>query len=298
VGEQASGPDPGADAGPAPAAPRTFKLTLAYDGTGLVGWQRQAAGVSVQGLLEDVLAQLTAVPHVTVIGAGRTDAGVHARGQVASVVLDTTRSAADLQRGANALLPQAVRVLSVEVAEPGFHARFGAKEKSYAYHMVVGPLVSPFDARYAWHIPYPLDVGAVRSALPALQGRHDFAAFQSTGSDIEDSVRTLTEVRLDEAHAEGGGTRLVLTLAGNGFLRHMVRAIAGSLVEVGRGRWPAGRIAEILASADRSQAGPTAPAHGLFLVSVRYEQPVVEVSRRIETGEAPAEQGARSENIG
>ncbi len=152
--------------------------------------------------------------------------------------------------------------------------------------------------RYAWHIPYPLDVAAMRAALPVLEGRHDFAAFQSTGSDIEDSVRTLTEARLDDAQAEGGGTRLVLTLAGDGFLRHMVRAIAGTLVEVGRGRWPAGRMAGILASADRSQAGPTAPPHGLFLVSVRYGQPVVEVSRRIETGEAPAEQGARSENIG
>jgi tRNA pseudouridine38-40 synthase len=252
------------------AEPRTFKLTLAYDGTGLVGWQRQAEGTSVQGLLEDVLARLTAVPEVTVTGAGRTDAGVHARGQVASVVLDTPRSAADLQRGANALLPPAVRVLTVEVAEPGFHARFGAKEKTYAYHLVVGPLVSPFDAPYAWHIPYPLDVPAMRAALPALEGRHDFAAFQSTGSDIQDTVRTLTTARLEETPAEGGGTRLVLTLAGDGFLRHMVRAIAGSLVEVGRGRWPAGRIAAIVAAADRAQAGPTAPAHGLFLVSVRY----------------------------
>jgi tRNA pseudouridine38-40 synthase len=252
------------------ADPTTFKLTLAYDGTGLVGWQRQAEGVSVQGLLEDVLARLTAAPRVTVTGAGRTDAGVHARGQVASVVLATDRAPADLQRGANALLPPAVRVLAVEVAEPGFHARFGAREKCYAYHAVVGPLISPFDVRYAWHIPYPLDVAAMRAALPALEGRHDFAAFQSTGSDIEDSVRTLREARLEDGPAEGGGTRLVLTLTGDGFLRHMVRAVAGSLVEVGRGRWPAGRIAEILASADRSQAGPTAPPHGLFLVSVRY----------------------------
>ncbi len=258
------------DSDPTPSAPRTFRLTIAYDGTGLVGWQRQRAGTSVQGLLEDALARLTAVPHVTVTGAGRTDAGVHARGQVASVVLDTPRSPGDLQRGANALLPPAVRVLAVEVAEPGFHARFGAREKRYAYHAVVGPIVSPFDVRYAWHIPHALDVGAMRAALPALQGRHDFAAFQSTGSDIQDTVRTLTEARIDEGAADGGGTRLVLTLAGDGFLRHMVRAIAGSLVEVGRGRWPAERIAEVVASADRGQAGPTAPAHGLFLVSVRY----------------------------
>jgi len=250
--------------------PRTFKLTIAYDGTGLVGWQRQPEGTSVQGLLEDALTRLTATAGVTVTGAGRTDAGVHARGQVASTRLATRLSAADLQRGANALLPPAVRVLEAEIADGTFHARFGAKEKRYAYHAVVGPVISPFDARYAWHLPYPLDVAAMRAALPALEGCHDFAAFQSTGSDIEDSVRTLTEARLDDSPAEGGGTRLVLTLAGDGFLRHMVRAIAGTLVDIGRGRWPASRMADILASADRSQAGPTAPPHGLFLVSVRY----------------------------
>jgi tRNA pseudouridine38-40 synthase len=248
----------------------TFKLTLAYDGTGLVGWQRQPEGTSVQGLLEDALARLTATEGVTVTGAGRTDAGVHARGQVASTRLTTRLAPSDLQRGANALLPAAVRVLAVEVADPDFHARFGAKEKVYAYHAVVGPVISPFDARYAWHLPHPLDLAAMRAALPALQGRHDFAAFQSTGSDIEDSVRTLTKARLDDSPADGGGTRLVLTLTGDGFLRHMVRAIAGTLVDIGRGRWPAGRMAEIVASADRSQAGPTAPPHGLFLVSVRY----------------------------
>ena len=252
------------------AESRTFKLTIAYDGTGLVGWQRQAEGTSIQGLLEDALTRLTATAGVSVTGAGRTDAGVHAYGQVASVALATRLGPADLQRGANALLPPAVRVIRVETADATFHARFGAREKRYAYHAILGPVISPFDARYAWHIPYPLDVAAMRAALPALEGRHDFAAFQSTGSDIEDSVRTLTEARLDETAAEGGGTRLVLALAGDGFLRHMVRAIAGTLVEVGRGRWPAARMAGILASADRAQAGPTAPPHGLFLVSVRY----------------------------
>jgi len=248
----------------------TFKLTIAYDGTGLVGWQRQPEGTSVQGLLEDALTRLTATAGVTVTGAGRTDAGVHARGQVASTTLATRLAPADLLRGANALLPPAVRVLAVEAVDGTFHARFGAKEKRYAYHLILGAVLSPFEARYAWHIPYPLDVAAMQAELPALQGRHDFAAFQSTGSDIQDTVRTLTEARLDADPAEDGGTRLVLTLAGDGFLRHMVRAITGSLVEVGRGRWTAGRLAAILASADRSQAGPTAPPQGLFLVSVRY----------------------------
>jgi tRNA pseudouridine38-40 synthase len=252
------------------AAPRTCKLTIAYDGTGLVGWQRQPEGTSVQGLIEDALARLTGADRVTVTGAGRTDAGVHARGQVASVVLATRLSTADLHRGLNALLPPAVRAIAVETAETGFHARFAAKAKRYDYHLVAGPIVSPFDVRYAWHVPYPLDVAAMRDALPALEGRHDFAAFQSTGSDIDGTMRTLHEVRLDEEPADGGSRRLVLGLTGDGFLRHMVRAIAGTLVEIGRGRWPAEHLAAVMASGDRSQAGPTAPPQGLFLVFVRY----------------------------
>jgi tRNA pseudouridine38-40 synthase len=248
----------------------TFKLTLAYDGTGLVGWQRQAAGMSVQGLVEDALARLTASAGVTVTGAGRTDAGVHAQGQVAAVSLATSLTAADIQRGTNALLPPAVRVVKAELADAAFHPRFAAKAKTYAYHLITGPVMSPFDVRYAWHLPFPLDVGAMRGALTALHGCHDFAAFQSTGSDIEDTVRTLHEVGIDTADAAGGGTRLVVTLTGDGFLRHMVRAIVGSLVEVGRGKWPAGRLAEVLAGGDRALAGPTAPPQGLFLVSVRY----------------------------
>jgi len=252
----------------------TFKLTLAYDGTGLVGWQRQPEGTSVQGLLEEALARLTASPRVTVTGAGRTDAGVHARGQVASVTLATALTPADVLRGANALLPAAVRVLAVDRVDPSFHARFGAREKRYEYHVVNGPVISPFDVRYAWHIPYPLDLAAMRAALPVLEGRHDFAAFQSTGSDIEDTVRTLREARLDDTalgvSPEPPGLKLVFTFVGDGFLRHMVRAMVGSLVEVGRGRWPPGRLPEILASTDRALAGPTAPPHGLFLVSVRY----------------------------
>jgi tRNA pseudouridine38-40 synthase len=251
-------------------APRTFKLTLAYDGTGLVGWQRQPEGISVQGLLEDALTRLTATAGVSVTGAGRTDAGVHARGQVASVTLATRLGPADLQRGANALLPPAVRVLAVELADGTFHARFAAKARRYDYHVVNGPVISPFDVRYAWHVPFPLDVAAMRAALPVLEGRHDFAAFQSAGSDVDGTVRTLHEVRLDEEPIDGGSRRLVLGLTGDGFLRHMVRAIAGTLVEIGRGRWPAVRLAAVLASGDRAQAGPTAPAQGLFLVFVRY----------------------------
>ena len=207
---------------------------------------------------------------MTVTGAGRTDAGVHARGQVASTTLATRLAPADLQRGANAMLPPAVRVVARRGGRRHLPRPLRRQGEALRLPRDPRPVISPFDARYAWHIPFPLDVAAMRAALPALHGRHDFAAFQSTGSDIQDTVRTISEARLDEEPADGGATRLVLTLAGDGFLRHMVRAIAGSLVEVGRGRWPADRMAAILASADRSQAGPTAPPHGLFLVSVRY----------------------------
>jgi tRNA pseudouridine38-40 synthase len=248
----------------------TCRLTIAYDGTGLVGWQRQPEGTSVQGLIEEALVRLTGADRVTVTGAGRTDAGVHARGQVASVALDTRLTPDDLQRGLNALLPPAVRVVGLETVEPDFHARFAAKAKRYDYHVIAGPVISPFDVRYAWHVPHALDLAAMRAALPALEGRHDFAAFQSTGSDIDGTVRTLHEVRLDDGPADGGSRRLVLSLTGDGFLRHMVRAIAGTLVEIGRGRWPPDHLAAVLASGDRAQAGPTAPAHGLFLVFVRY----------------------------
>lgn len=250
-----------------PAASRTLKLTLEYDGTDYVGWQRQASGVSIQGLLEDALAPIEG-GRVTVHGAGRTDAGVHARGQAASVVLTATLEAATVQRALNAVLPPDVRVLSVEEVAAGFHARFGAVSKTYEYHIVNAPFVSAFLHRYAWHVPAPLDVEAMRQGALALVGRHDFAAFQAAGSRVFSTERTIFALDLTPAAAHD--RPLILRVHGDGFLRHMVRAIAGTLVEVGTGRWPAGRVAEVLASRERSQAGQAAPAAGLFLISVEY----------------------------
>jgi tRNA pseudouridine38-40 synthase len=247
--------------------PRTLKLTIAYDGTGLVGWQRQPAGVSVQALIEGALAPFEGGP-VTVHGAGRTDAGVHALAQVASVSLTAAHSPRAIQRGLNAVLPAAVRVTAIEEATPGFHARFAATGKVYEYRLVPAPFVSPFLARYAWHVPRPLDVGAMRQAGEVLVGRHDFAAFQGTGSAIGETVRTL---RALEWREEGG--QLIVTLSADGFLRHMVRNIVGTLVDVGSKRWPPGAVAGILASLERARAGRTAPPEGLFLVAVRYDAP-------------------------
>jgi tRNA pseudouridine38-40 synthase len=246
---------------------RTLKLTLQYDGTRYVGWQRQAEGTSIQGLLEAALQPLAGAP-VTVHGAGRTDAGVHALGQVASVTMATTLDGGTIVRALNAVLPPDVRVTSVEDAPADFHARFSATGKVYEYRIVNAPIVSPFIQRYAWHVIPPLDVGAMRQGSAALVGRHDFASFHAAGSSTHTSVRTLR--RLDWVAGNGSDTPTVMRVEGDGFLRHMVRTIAGTLAEVGLGRRPPDATASILAARDRTLAGPTAPAHGLFLVRVLY----------------------------
>lgn len=250
---------------------RTLKLTIAYDGTQYVGWQRQAEGESVQGLLETALSRFEGAP-VTVHGAGRTDAGVHALGQVASVSVHFDHDVRTLARALNAQLPDDVRVLDVAEVADGFHARFSATAKTYRYQMRPGVVAPPFDRAFVWHLAEPLDVDAMDRAARALLGTHDFAAFQSAGGDVRDAVRTLD--RSQVARAEGG---LVLyEVRGNGFLRHMVRAIVGTLVEVGRGRWPVADVAAILSGADRARAGATAPAHGLVLVRVDYDRVVAD----------------------
>ena len=245
---------------------RNLKITLEYDGTNYVGWQRQAAGVSIQGLLEEALAPIEG-GRVTVHGAGRTDAGVHALGQVATVGLEAGIDPLALTRALNAVLPADVRVLSVHEVEPQFHARFSAVGKVYEYRIVNAQMVSSFLYRFVWHIGQPLNVGSMRDGSKLLIGAHDFAAFQGAGSAVASTERVVRTIEWED----GGGNRpLVMRIEAQGFLRHMVRNITGTLVEVGAGRWPPSRVADILASRDRTQAGPTAPAHGLFLVRVDY----------------------------
>ena len=246
---------------------RTLKLTIQYDGSGYVGWQRQGSGVSIQGVLEEALAPIEGRA-VTVHGAGRTDAGVHALAQVASVSVEHTLDVRTMARALNAVLPADIRILSVEEMAPEFHARFSARSKTYEYRIVNAPFVSVFLHRYAWHVPQPLDVDAMRTAAGPLVGTHDFAGFQGRGTARSTTERTLLEVEIDD----GGGFDLpiVVRIAGDGFLRHMVRNIVGTLVEVGAGRWDAWRLLALLDSRDRTQAGPTAPAHGLFLTQVSY----------------------------
>lgn len=242
----------------------TFKITLAYDGTDFVGWQRQASGVSIQGLLEDALRGLEG-RDVAVAGAGRTDAGVHALGQVASFRLERLIEPAALRRALNAQLPFAVRVLEAEAVAPEFHARFGARRKTYRYRICNALVMSPFERRYAWHIFGPLDAEAMQHAARRLEGTHDFASFRTTGGTPRTTRRTIfsSEVRRE-------ASMVIYEIAGDGFLRHMVRAIAGTLVEIGRGRRSPRAMADLLMAGDRSKAGATAPAEGLFLVAVEY----------------------------
>jgi tRNA pseudouridine38-40 synthase len=243
----------------------TFRITLSYDGTGFVGWQRQANGISIQALIEDALRVLDG-RDVTVTGAGRTDAGVHALGQVAGFTIARELSADALVRALNGHLPAAVRVLAAEAVSPVFHPQFAARVKTYRYRLWNGEVMSPFERTYAWHVPGTLDVGAMRRAARLLEGRHDFAAFQAAGS----SVTTTTREVLESAIREPQSALLVYEITGTGFLRHMVRIIVGSLVEIGRGRQPIEWMASAIESRDRASAGPTAPPHGLFLVRVEY----------------------------
>jgi tRNA pseudouridine38-40 synthase len=250
-------------------------------------------------VIEGVLAALDGGRPVPVAGAGRTDAGVHALGQVASFTLAREIGADTLRRALNAHLPPAIRVLSAEDVPPSFHARFDARAKTYRYQFSIGEVLSPFDRGRVWHVAGDLDIEAMRAAAQRFHGRHDFAAFQGTGADVATTAREIFVSRIvdcglrtgEESATESAtapatesapesaiesaihnpqSALMYYEVTGNGFLRHMVRTMAGTLVEVGRGRRPVAWIDEVIASRDRTRAGQTAPAQGLFLVSVDY----------------------------
>lgn len=243
-----------------------FRLELEYDGTGFAGWQRQAAGErTVQGALEDAVLAVTG-ERPQLRGAGRTDAGVHADAQVASLDVATRLEASELQRALNARLPDDLAVTRLEVAAADFHPRFSATGKLYRYRIWNGAAPSPLRARRSHWVARPLDVAAMAEAAAACLGTHDFASFQAAGSEVRDTIRTLTRL---EVLGEPGG-EIAIECAGDGFLRHMVRNLVGTLLEVGFGKRPAGSMGALLAARERSAAGPTAPAAGLTLVRVDY----------------------------
>ena len=247
---------------------RTLKLTIAYDGTDFAGWQRQATARTVQASIEDALAPIEG-RRVVITGAGRTDAGVHAAGQVASVALNAAISTADLRRALNATLAEDVRVLDIADVPEGFNARFDAQCKTYRYSIVCEEVMVPELRRYAWHIGQRLDIDAMNTAAALLVGEQDFSGFQAAGSDVKTTIRHVLESDV-VASGTGAGTALIYRVRGTGFLRHMVRNIVGTLVDVGRGRRPIDDLQVILASRDRAQASATAPPHGLTLWSVDY----------------------------
>lgn len=244
---------------------RRVRVDLAYDGTAYQGWQVQPAARTVQGELEAALSRLCGGAAVRTRGAGRTDAGVHARGQVADALVDTRLDDAAIARGLAALLPDDVRPTAVATVPEAFHARRSAVAKTYRYAIDRSPWGDPFAGRFALHHPHPMDLHAVRAALERLPGRRDWSGFAASSCEVEDRVRTLAVARLEE---RPGG--LAFVFRADGFLTYMVRNLVGTLLEIARGAAAPALVDEVLASGDRSLAGPTAPPKGLCLESVEY----------------------------
>ena len=243
---------------------RRIKLTLEYDGTGYAGWQVQPNGATIQGRVEEALEKVLR-EKVRIHGSGRTDAGVHARGQVAHFDTGSNLPLKNVRDGANTYLPPDIAIIRAEEAAPDFHARYSARGKIYRYRVLLRETRSPLFLNYACRFSPPIDVEKMRIASRSLIGEHDFSAFEASGSSIQDKVRQLDRMDIREE-----GEVLEFELEGNGFLYKMVRNIVGTLLEVGKGNLLPEDIKEILGSRDRENAGPTAPAAGLCLIRVLY----------------------------
>lgn len=243
---------------------RNIKCEIAYDGAGFSGWQVQAEDRTVQGVVENALTIILG-HHVPVTAAGRTDAGVHALGQVINFTTGSSIPLQGLLKGLNSVLPGDVAIMSTCDVPMDFHARYSAKSKTYVYVMDISPIRNPFLQRYALHVGVPLDTEAMLSAAHLLLGEHDFASFQAAGSEVKTTVRTITA-----AEVVTKGDRVYIWMQGSGFLRHMVRNIAGTLLQIGLGRLDPADMQRIMDLHDRSHAGPTAHSQGLYLVRVDY----------------------------
>ena len=256
---------------------RNIKLTLAYDGTDFSGWQIQPGQQTIQGTLTDALEKLTRNRPI-VQGAGRTDAGVHATGQVANFHTDANLTAGDFERALNALLPQSIRVRTAVDVSPAFHSRRDAQAKTYRYRILRARVVPPFVSRYVHHDPSPLDYAAVAEAARRFEGEHDFTSFAaSTGSETDDQERITTRViysseivRTAVEEPDGYGEEWIYVVRGRSFMRYMVRKIVGTLIEVGRGKLAPEDIPRIIKLQDRTKSGPTMEPQGLCLAKVEY----------------------------
>ena len=241
-----------------------IKLTVEYDGTRYHGWQVQAKGETIQAVLERAISTFVG-KSTRITGSGRTDAGVHALGQVVNFYSDEDLNLHKVRRGLNALTPEDITIKDVEIVPDSFDARRDGRSRIYEYHILNRPTPSPFFLNRAWHVHESLDLQPMREAMHCLEGEHDFSAFRAAGCDAAHPVRTVYRTSLEQQ-----GELLVYTIEATAFLRHMVRNIVGTLVEVGRGVRSPQSFAELLKSRDRTKAGPTAPPHGLYLVEVKY----------------------------
>ena len=244
---------------------KNFKLVIEYDGTAYCGWQRQKNDPTIQEAIETVISNMTQ-QKITLNGSGRTDAGVHAYGQVANFSCETQLTADVFQKGLNGLLPDDIVIRACEPVSEAFHARYDAKSKTYRYRIFNQPIPAALYRQYAWHIKKTLNMESMQEALTGIVGTQDFKAFEGTGSPRAHTVRTVMKAQLT-----GEQGFVVLKIKADGFLKFMVRNIMGTLVDIGLGKRTPGDIETILASKDRNQASATAPPHGLFLMSVDYE---------------------------
>lgn len=250
---------------------RNIKLTIAFDGTGYGGWQRQKERPTIQGEIEQRL-QLITNSSVSLNGAGRTDAGVHARGMIANFHTEATIPCPILTRGLNGLLPRAIRILEACETSPDFHARFSARSKTYTYSLFTGLIQLPMHCLYTVHSPHLQQLERIQPCLEKISGTHDFSSFEATGSrdlkapSLRGAVRTIYEATFSQT----GPEMYQFQFRADGFLRHMVRNLVGTLLEAGKGRRSVLEFEQILLSRQRSAAGPTAPAHGLVLEKICY----------------------------
>lgn len=245
-----------------------YKAIIAYDGTNFNGFQKQPNGRTVQEEIEKTLTKMANGKEITVFGSGRTDAGVHAMGQVIHFDYPEERPLERMRFALDTQSPEDIAVKEVAIVSEYFHARYLVKEKTYQFRVDIGKPRSPFLRHYASYFPYPIDVEKIQRALPDLLGTHDFTSFCASGSSIEDKVRTIYEAKMEVNET---GDELLFTFRGNGFLYKMIRILVGTLLKIGNGRLAEDSIPEIIAKKDRNAAGPTAHPEGLYLYEVKYE---------------------------